>query len=409
MNIREILNFDAPYYSINREERSLAAIFYHALLINNNLKGFLNKLNFPVVEEEMAVYFEYSFLRDLWFSIDKSDNQTKRKTILSLLEPENSAYLQNCSVYDFNSWFGAVPVPSRDYIQSPGNWSVDKYKLNIHDNQEFLKVCKFKWCFNAKPDIVIHTSNNHAICIEGKFESGEGTYPSKESEKREFEIRGLPFVKQTEIQEKIMELLGVEAIFFFLVKDEIYSSSHKIMHWNDAFDMLDLSGSPLFIQKWVQRLKKPHVNPIPDPSNVRSKMHRPYFQNRIAPEYSNRLHRIKDTFPSGYNFMKYPEENDTHLWLSTSVNAHLYFSDYYLAYIKIEGNDLIFSPKYNNKIDERTKDMSGLLFSGQIQGLIKLYHGFDEGWAQQRGETITFKTSTPEKFFKSLIKYIDKL
>ncbi len=45
--------FDAPYYSINREERNLAAIFYYALLINDNLKGFLNKLNFPV-EKEMA-------------------------------------------------------------------------------------------------------------------------------------------------------------------------------------------------------------------------------------------------------------------------------------------------------------------------------------------------------------------
>lgn len=408
MNIREILNFDAPYYSINREERNLAAIFYHALLINDNLKGFLDELNVPFVEEEMAVYFEYSFLRDLWFSINKSDNQTKRKTILSFLKPENITWLENCSILDFNTWFGAVSVPSRTYIQSPGNWSIDKYKLNIHDNREFLEVCKFKWCFNAKPDIVIHVSNKRAICIEGKFESMEGEYPSKESEKREFRNRGLSFVKQTEIQEKIMQLLGIEATFVFLVKNEIYSTSHKIIHWNDAFDMLDLSGSPLFIQKWIQRLKKPHVNPIHNISNVRSKVHRPYFQNRIAPEYSYRLDRIKETFPSGYNFMKYPEENNTHLWLSTSVNAHLYYSDYYLAYIKIEGNDIIFSPKFNNKIDERTKDVSGLLFNGQIQSLIKLHHGFDEGWAQQRGETISFKKSTPEKFFKSLIKYMGK-
>lgn len=402
------MNFDAPYYTINREERNLAAIFYHALLINNNLKNILDKLSIQYVEEELAVYFEYSFLRDLWFSIDKADNQTKRKTILSLLEPENRAYLENCSVYDFNIWFGAVPVPSRDYIQSPGNWSVDKYRHNIHDNEEFMKVCKFKWCFNAKPDIVIHTSNNHAVCIEGKFESGEGTYPSKESEKTEFNTRGLPNVKQTEIQKKIMELLGIEASFIFLVKSDIYSTSHKIIHWADAFDMLDMSGSPQFIQKWVQSLKKPKVNPDPEPSPKRSNMHRPYFQNRIAPEYSNRLYRLKELFPAGYNFMKYPDENSTLLWLSTSVNAHLYYSDYYLAYIKIEGNELIFSPKFNNKIDERTMDMSSDLFSGQIQGIIKLHHGFDEGWAHQKGETITFKRTTPEKFFKSLIKYIEK-
>jgi len=29
-------NFDAPYYSINREERNLAAIFYYAMFINDN-------------------------------------------------------------------------------------------------------------------------------------------------------------------------------------------------------------------------------------------------------------------------------------------------------------------------------------------------------------------------------------
>jgi hypothetical protein len=37
MNIREILHFNTPYFTINREERNLAAIFYHALLLKDNL------------------------------------------------------------------------------------------------------------------------------------------------------------------------------------------------------------------------------------------------------------------------------------------------------------------------------------------------------------------------------------
>ena len=51
-----------PYYLINREERNLAAIFYHVLLINNNLERFITKLkiDFPIIPEEMGIYFEYA-------------------------------------------------------------------------------------------------------------------------------------------------------------------------------------------------------------------------------------------------------------------------------------------------------------------------------------------------------------
>ena len=88
----------------------------------------------------------------------------------------------------------------------------NKFKSNFSDNDEFLKVYKFKWCFNAKPDIVIHSSNDHAICNEAKNISGEGIYPSKQSEKEEFNKRKLKYVRQTEIQKMIMELPGIELI-----------------------------------------------------------------------------------------------------------------------------------------------------------------------------------------------------
>lgn len=124
---------------------------------------------------------------------------------------------------EFNEYFGAVPLPSEKYIQSPGNWSISKFKDNFPDNDEFLKVCKFKWCFNVKPDIVIHTSNDHAICIEAKFESGEGIFPTKQTVKDEFNRRELKFVGQTEIQKKIMKLLGIKSKFLFLVQKPAYS------------------------------------------------------------------------------------------------------------------------------------------------------------------------------------------
>lgn len=256
MTLRNILTNNLPYFKINREERNLAAIFYHVLLVNNNLAKFLVKIgvDFPISPEEMAIYFEYAHLRDIWYSFDKEDNKLKRNTILQLLGPSNKDFLETCSILKFNSFFGAVPVPSADSIQSPGNWSIDRFKNNLTGNNEFLKVCKFKWCFNAKPDIVIHTSNEQAICIEAKYESGEGSYPSKASEKDEFYRRGLNFVGQTEIQKMIMELLGVECKFIFLIQKGSESPTHSALLWKDAFAELDLTGCPEFILEWIKRL-----------------------------------------------------------------------------------------------------------------------------------------------------------
>jgi len=187
MNIRSYIEKSGRYFEYNREERNLAAIFYHALLLEGNLEIFLQKLGhpFPVLKSELAIYYEYAYLRDLWFKIG-DDNETKRALILDTLNPNNKDTLHNLSIFEFNHYFGAAPQPSSKFIQSPGNWSISSFDANIKSNDEFIKASKFKWCFNAKPDIVIHTSNNSAICIEAKLESEEGKYPSSKADRTSF-------------------------------------------------------------------------------------------------------------------------------------------------------------------------------------------------------------------------------
>lgn len=255
MNIRESIHFKEGYYKINREERNLAAIFYHTLLLGNNLKVFLNKIgcNYPIIENEVGIYFEYAFIRDIWNSINNG-NDFKRKMILDILQPVNGKEVEQMSVYNFNKYFGAVPKPSEKEIQSPGNWSIKHYHKYIHDNDEFLKVCKFKWSFNAKPDIVIHTTHNHAICIEAKFESKEGKYPSDKLEKEIFDKRELHSVGQLSIQENIMKLLGIETKFIFLVQNKSNLTTHLTLTWTEAFEKLDTSNCPFFIKEWLKRL-----------------------------------------------------------------------------------------------------------------------------------------------------------
>jgi hypothetical protein len=256
MSLRVSLDFKGGYFKINREERNLAAIFYHTLLLNDNLNRFVTMVGCDdqILEVEMGIYFEYAFIRDLWKNIS-AGNEFKRKLILNLLQPNNRNDLENMSVLEFNRYFGAVRTPSSEYIASPSNWSIKYYNDNIPDNYEFLKVCKFKWCFNAKPDIVINTSHNTAICIEAKYESNEGKYPSDDSEKKIFEKRDLDLVGQLSIQKKLMEeILGIKTHYVFLVQKKSSSLTHSTYTWKEIFDKLDTDSCPYFIKEWLKRL-----------------------------------------------------------------------------------------------------------------------------------------------------------
>jgi hypothetical protein len=250
-NMREILKWDNNYSAINREERNLGAILFYVLNINDNLGRFLKLIDyqFEIVPLETGIYFEYSYIRDLWYECCLT-NDDRRSIIYNFLTPNNKETLIHMTEYEFNKYFGAVPAPSRKYIQSPGNWSLPKFVNNINDPDEFLKVCKFKWSFKAKPDIVIHTSKNHAVCIELKLESTEGRYPQKGNEKSIFKsITGKEHITQTELQKYLMEdILGIKTQFLFLVNKSSQSSqSHTSLQWSDVFRYMDIHDVPAFM------------------------------------------------------------------------------------------------------------------------------------------------------------------
>lgn len=247
MDLRTFAKFDRRYSEVNREERNYAALFYHFLLQGKNLQKFLDSTGskFPLTSD-YGIYFEYSFLRDIWYTIQS--DAIKLDFIRLHLPFSNMEKLCSGSRVDFNRYFGVMGEASTDSIQFPGNWSISKYDETIKDNDEFLKTCIFKWSFNIKPDIVIHTDKNHAICIEAKYESGEGAYPSSSADKAVFKRRGLAPVSQTKLQEYMLtNLLGVQTEFLFLVnKRNSKSETHKTITWQDAFGYLDLSDCPTF-------------------------------------------------------------------------------------------------------------------------------------------------------------------
>lgn len=253
-NMREYAGITENYSCFNREERNFVAVLYYLLLKSGNMERFLELVDkdIEIVQDQFGIYVEYSYLRDLWNKLKGNDE--KRGLIRSFLTLRCGHEVFKRSLVEFNRFFGAVPKPSENYIQSPATWSLPRFAENIHDNDDLLSVCKFKWSFKAKPDIVIHTSRDTAICIEAKSESSEGFYPQKSEEKRIFRKRGIIGVAQTTLQRYFMEdLLGIKTYFVFLVsKGSPSSDSHKTLTWKQVFDCFALDDSPRFILESIE-------------------------------------------------------------------------------------------------------------------------------------------------------------
>ena len=255
-SVQEFFKFEDDYYKICREERNIAAMLYHVLLLPDNLEKFLEKFDCKHIDgcEEAPIYLEFAYLRDRWHRID--DNGCKKHLILEFLNPPNKRGLYKMDEKSFNQYFGG-PKNSKA-IAFPGRWSIPSMNECIRGDF-FLDVCKFKWAFNIKPDIVIHTGKETAVCVEAKFDSSESKYPSS-NQKKEFERRlgRNESYRQTEIQKYMFEkLLGMKTLFVLLQKDPPKSPPERDdpltrITWAEVFGKMNLDSTPKFIKYWVE-------------------------------------------------------------------------------------------------------------------------------------------------------------
>jgi len=246
LNIREIAGLSPHYYEINREERNYAAIFFSALCRPGNAERFLRYCGIAdSIGPDFGIYFEYAYLRDLWKTLEC--DVTKKEIIRGQLKLSGIDALLDLPIVEINRRFGVGGEPSVKFVEYPGKWSIIKFNESFPGNEDFLKICRFKWSFNIKPDIVIHLARSKAICIEAKHASGEGSYPSSGTEKAIFKERGIPYVRQMELQKYMMEeLLGVKTDFMALVSKKEERRTHKVVSWAEAFGCLDLEEMPFF-------------------------------------------------------------------------------------------------------------------------------------------------------------------
>ena len=256
MKIWKTAQLAPNYYEINREERNYAAILFAALCKPGNAEIFLRQCGFSgEVGPDFGIYFEYAYLRDLWHSIN--NNVMKKEIIRGQLKIAGIDEILALPVVDINRKFGVGERPSKDFIQYPGRWAMIHYSKSFKDDGDFLKICKFKWAFNIKPDMVIHLDKDRAICIEAKFGSNEGSYPASSNEKLIFKDRGISDVGQMELQKYMMEeLLGIRTDFIFLASKKGRSDTHRVMSWADVFGTLNMEDMPPYAREMVKRISK---------------------------------------------------------------------------------------------------------------------------------------------------------
>lgn len=258
----------AVLYKFVREERLFCAILAHLLLQQGpNLTNFLGLINSKIPPgtdyptsglDNAEVYFEFSFLRDHWHSL--CGNEAKRKRIFSLLsrvkslEGYKSEEFQG-GISDFNSCFmGKTGERIKKDISYPGRWSVKAlHKSFGHNGEEFRDVCRFKWSFNIKPDMVILIPGCKPLCIEAKLESKPGKYPSNRDEQRLFDEKGLERVGQIELQQFMFDRLlesechSVVINRTGMVKDQ----SSAAIGWKEIFSQLETHSSIPYVRMLI--------------------------------------------------------------------------------------------------------------------------------------------------------------
>ena len=269
-NFRRFVEYEVPgarYPMINREERHYGAVLFHLLARPDNVKRLLKYANFPwkFNPQDYEVYFEYSYMRDLWHAMEKTGSLRKREAILQLLKQSGGRdefleRLRNINDQQFNEFF-LIPVNGNGngqnrnlskYIQSPANWRLSAFSSKQLEDHNMIAVCKVKWSFRIKPDLVIHTDDNHALCIELKLEAGEGFYPSDGTEKKLLVFR----ISQTELQKFMMEkLLGLECRFLLITRHPDKAPTE--LSWRGLCDELDHSDLPNYLERALKRTWEP--------------------------------------------------------------------------------------------------------------------------------------------------------
>jgi len=260
------------YYQFVREERLFCAALAHLLMQKGpNLTTFLQLVNAKSPADsqlsltgldEAEIYVEFAFLRDYWHSL-AGDNDAKRRLIFDLFSRvDGLRHYENDSfpsvIGEFNGTFmGAPGTRIRNDIVYPGRWSVTGLFQRFGARpDEFRDFCRFKWCFNIKPDVVVLLPGSEPLCVEAKFESKEGRYPTSSSDCVAFDAafgEEQGHVGQIELQQFMFgTLLDAPCQSVFIGLSAPSEPDSIFLSWQEVLNQLDLTSSIGFVRKLIE-------------------------------------------------------------------------------------------------------------------------------------------------------------
>lgn len=248
---------ERPYYEYNREERNLTAMLYALISEEDNARRFLDLIGMAdsFDRDTYQVYYEYAVMRDIW-NLAKT-NEARKSIIRECLPIEGIESLLAGDAGAVNERFGVVGRRSGAHIVSPGNWGISAFSGRIRSDKDFKNACYTKWVFKIKPDIVIVLGSGRAVCVEAKWESGEGQYPSLREDKEIYRARCGGYARQLDIQKYLMEtVLGFNTSYLFIDMKGSATEGSAHMSWNGLFRSLRLDRSLPFARNSIESLAR---------------------------------------------------------------------------------------------------------------------------------------------------------
>lgn len=172
---------DNLYTKVNREERHFGFLFGSALIHNREFASkifekYNSLLGSDLSGESFDIYFEVAALRDYWCDLGRSDEYTstthnKRRKVLNLIL-QTKGY--DPFIIDRNKVFWTNGNIGKGKLWCPSEWDIKELKsIERSENRPENDLVSVRWCFNAKPDILV-VSNLSAVFMEVKVESGGG-------------------------------------------------------------------------------------------------------------------------------------------------------------------------------------------------------------------------------------------
>lgn len=125
--------------------------------------------------------------------------------------------------------------------------------------------------------------------------------------------------------------------------------------------------------------------------------------------FNENLRKFKVFSPNGAEFIDFCKSNFRDIRLGIATNAHLYKGNHYLAYIVFDDNELIFKPKFNNRIETGTIDSSSRFFTNNLLDIINKHPGTLKVPVSSVTYGFRLNNKARKEFFEELKLYIINL